>query len=483
MARLIKLSKELLNKHALSTLRVLGRVIGVKSPTSKTKNQLIEEILLMQESGVCFSGSKKGAPVKSKVDLSDFYEDEPTDILSIFEGFNKEYDFDDGNDFSNSPRSSFTFEDSEPIFETEGMIELYPAGFAFVRTREYECADKDSYMPAEIILKEKLRAGDKVKCLSKRTKDQKAPCVIEVTHVNGMPKDLIGNRPNFDELTSCYPEKRFDIGREEDVTLRFIDLFAPIGKGQRGVIVAPPKTGKTSIIKKIAKAMEDNHNGMKVFVLLIDERPEEVTDLKRSLRCEVVHSTFDESSDHHVRAAEMVLNRAKRIAEMGNDVVIFLDSLTRLTRAYNDKVENTGKTLTGGIESEALKKVKKFFGSARKIAEGGSLTIIATAMVGLGGKFEDIVYEEFKGTGNMELHLSRELSDKRIFPAIDVNKSGTRREELLFSKEELSAVCKARRVLSDRSDATNIVIDMLEKCSSTKEFVESVDSLLSPYKG
>ncbi len=473
MAKLIKLTKELLEKHALNTLRALGRVVRVKSPCSKTKSQLIKDILTVQETGIVFSSSNKGAPVKSKVDLSDFYEKEepaientPCDSFDQYPFLSKE-----------GYRSSLTFEDIEPVFETEGRMEIYPANYGFIRVNEYESSDKDSYVSPELISKYDLRAGDKVLALAKRVKEQKAPCVTEILKLNGIDVEFAGDRLDFEKLTSCYPDKKFNLSYNNDITLKLINLFSPIGKGQRAIIVAPPKAGKTTIIKKIAKALEENYNGMKIFILLIDERPEEVTDIKRSVRAEVVHSTFDESSEHHIRVAEMVLNRAKRIAETGSDVVVFLDSITRLTRAYNDKSESTGKTLSGGIEIDALKKVKKFFGSARNLVEGGSLTIIATAMVGLGGKFEDFVYEEFKGTGNMELYLSRELSEKRIFPAIDLKKSGTRREELLLSDEELDLSCKFRNVLGDKIEDTATLIKLFKQYDES-QLSSKIDEIL-----
>lgn len=475
MAKLVKLTKEMLEKHALNTLRALGRVVCVKSPTSKTKSQLIDEILLAQKTRVVFSSSNKGAPVKSKVDLSDFYEkEEPISEYAMVDSF-EQYPFLSKEGYGSV--SSLTCEDVEPIFETEGRIEIYPANYGFIRVNEYESSDKDSYVSPDLIVKYDLRAGDKILALAKRVKEQKAPCVTEILKLNGIDVEFISERLDFDKLTSCYPDKKFNLSFDNDVTLKFINLFAPIGKGQRAIIVAPPKAGKTTIIKKIAKSLDENYNGMKVFILLIDERPEEVTDIKRSVRAEVVHSTFDESSEHHIRTAEMVLNRAKRIAETGNDVVIFLDSITRLTRAYNDKSESTGKTLSGGIEADAIKKVKKFFGSARNLVEGGSLTIIATAMVGLGGKFEDFVYEELKGTGNMELHLSRELSEKRIFPAIDLKKSGTRREDLLLSEKEIDLSCKIRNVLGGKIEDTATLIKLFKQYDES-QLLTKIDEVL-----
>ena len=268
LLKLIKLTKELLEGHALSTLRVLGRAIGVKSPTSKNKDQLIDEILTMQETGVSFAKSKKGAPVKSKVDLSEFY---LKDIPS-FDFFNGDNGYGDNLQFAENTKV-LTFYDNEPSFEVEGRLELFPAGYAFVRVKDSECTEKDSYLSPELVAKYNLRAGDKVLCKAKKAKEQKAPSVIEVISANNQPLGFLNDRPDFDSLTSCYPEERFNLNYNGDTTLKIIDLFSPIGKGQRGVIVAPPKTGKTTIIKKLCRALEENHNGIKIFVLLIDERP------------------------------------------------------------------------------------------------------------------------------------------------------------------------------------------------------------------
>ena len=256
----------------------------------------------------------------------------------------------------------------------------------------------------------------------------------------------------------------------------------PIGKGQRGLIVAPPKTGKTSLLKMIAQSIEQNHPEIKLIVLLIDERPEEVTDIKRTIKSEVVFSTFDEGADHHVRTAELVINRAKRLVESGKDVVILLDSITRLTRAYNSIVESSGKTLSGGLDPVAMQGPKRFFGSARNVEEGGSLTILSTALIDTGSRMDDVIYEEFKGTGNMEIHLSRQLSEKRIFPAIDLVRSGTRREELLLSQKQLDASYKLREILSERADAIDSLIDMIKKTKDNADLIEKADAWIKLYQ-
>ena len=268
------------------------------------------------------------------------------------------------------------------------------------------------------------------------------------------------------------------------MAIRLIDMFSPLGKGQRGLIVAPPKTGKTTLLRMIAQSIERNYQDIKLIVLLIDERPEEVTDIKRSINGEVVFSTFDESAEHHIRAAELVINRAKRLVEVGKDVVILMDSITRLARAYNACIESSGKTLSGGLDPVALQGPKRFFGAARNIENGGSLTILSTALIDTGSRMDDVIYEEFKGTGNMEIHLSRELSEKRVFPAIDIFKSGTRKEEYLLDDKELSTAYKLRKVLSDRQhDATDVLLDMMKKTFDNQDLTVKVDEWIKIMSG
>jgi transcription termination factor Rho len=299
-----------------------------------------------------------------------------------------------------------------------------------------------------------------------------------VNTVNGEEPGAAIRRPKFDDLTPVFPDKRIKLETSRnELSTRLIDLIAPIGKGQRGLIVAPPKAGKTVLLKKIANAIETNYPDIELIVLLVDERPEEVTDMKRSLKGgEVIYSTFDELPEHHVQVAEMVLERAKRLVEHKKDVVILLDSITRLARAYNMVVPNSGRTLSGGLDPGALHKPKKFFGAARNMEEGGSITILATALVETGSRMDDVIYEEFKGTGNMELHLDRKLSELRIFPAVNLNKSGTRREDLLMSQDELEAVWAMRKALSSKPEpqVTEEIIDNLAHTRNNKDFIDII---------
>ena len=301
---------------------------------------------------------------------------------------------------------------------------------------------------------------------------------MTVTTINGIDAELLGIRPNFDDLVPIYPNERLRLETSaREYATRCIDLVSPIGKGQRGIIVSPPKAGKTTLLKMIAGAIAQNYPDVELKVLLIDERPEEVTDMQRSIKGEVVYSTFDELPEHHTKTAEMLLERAKRLVESGKDVVILLDSLTRLARAYNITIPPTGRTLSGGIDPGALHSPKRFFGSARNIENGGSLTIIATALIDTGSRMDDVIFEEFKGTGNMEIHLDRRLSEKRIFPAIDLAKSGTRKEELLLTPSELEGTWAIRKILStaDNAEATENLLNMLIKTQSNKEFIDQLN--------
>ena len=460
-----KLTFEELNCRHLSIVRELGRKMGVKAPASKKKKEIIEEILKIQEGTLePVPQTKRGAPPKIEVDISEF--------SRLFE-----YP-------SYSGSENFVVKDSayEGDDVIEGVLEQHNNGYGFLRVNNYENSNKDVYVSTQNIRRFNLRKGDKVKSKALVIRENESPALQDVIAINDLDPKLFLNRADFDELVPSYPDQRIRLETEDsDLSIRCVDLFAPIGKGQRGLIVAPPKTGKTTLIKKIANAIETNHPEIKLIVLLIDERPEEVTDIKRSIKGEVIASTFDEGYEHHVRASELVINRAKRLVEVGQDVVILMDSITRLARAYNNIVQPSGKTLSGGLDPIALQMPKRFFGSARNIENGGSLTIISTALVNTESRMDDVIYEEFKGTGNMEIHLSRELSEKRIFPAIDLFKSGTRRDELLLSKEELSAVYKLRKILSERNDATDSLLEMLKKTKSNKEFISKLDAWIKLY--
>jgi len=308
--------------------------------------------------------------------------------------------------------------------------------------------------------------------------NERFPALVKLELVNGQPPEKIKVRPQFEKLTPFYPTERIhlEVPDAEDLSMRIVDLFVPIGKGQRGLIVSPPRAGKTVLLQQIANSITKNHPEIQLIILLIDERPEEVTDFKRRVQAEVISSTFDQPAEKHTHVAEIVLEKAKRQVELGRDVVILLDSLTRLARAYNVVTPHSGRTLTGGIDSTALIKPKKFFGSARKIEEGGSLTIIATALIETGSRMDEVIFEEFKGTGNMELVLDRKLADRRIFPAIDLNRSGTRREELLLSKEELNKVWILRKVLSEMNpvEAMEFLQDKMKLTPNNAEFLRSL---------
>jgi len=358
-----------------------------------------------------------------------------------------------------------------------GILEILPDGYGFLRASNFRNSPKDSYVPAAKIRRIGLRMGDLVTAYCKpATTEGKPPAVVSVESVNGQPLEYLETRKNFDALVPIFPLERLRLelkGQRNDLAVRAIDIIAPIGKGQRAMVVSPPKAGKTTLLKMIANSISINHPECKLMVLLIDERPEEVTDMQRSTKGEVIYSTFDEESDNHIKVAELVLARAKRMVEDGQDVVILLDSLTRMARASNVIVPSSGKTLSGGVDPVALYMPKRFFGAARNIENGGSLTIIATALVDTGSRMDDIVYEEFKGTGNMEIHLDRRLSEKRIFPAIDLLKSGTRREELLLSQKELEGAYAMRRLLSagDNQEAAETIINMMQKTISNEELI------------
>ena len=367
----------------------------------------------------------------------------------------------------------------------EGILDILPDGYGFLRGDNYLSTPKDVYISMVQIRRFKLDTGDIIKGISRFREGEKFPSLIFVGEVNGESPEKAAKRKRFDELTPIYPDERIKLETtSNEYAMRIIDLISPIGKGQRGMIVAPPKVGKTTLLKKIANSISANTPDAKLIVLLIDERPEEVTDTKRSINGEVIYSTFDELPEHHVKVAEMVLERAKRLVEQGQDVVILLDSITRLARAYNLTIPSSGKTLSGGLDPASLHKPKKFFGAARNIEYGGSLTILATALIETGSRMDDVIFEEFKGTGNMEVHLDRKLSEKRIFPAIDINKSGTRREDLLLTPKEKDTVFALRKAMNSIpvADVTEQVISMMVKTKNNKEFIDEIDNYVKRFK-
>lgn len=362
--------------------------------------------------------------------------------------------------------------------EVVGVLEILPDGFGFLRGSNYQSTDEDVYVSPSQIRRFNLQTGDKVRGITRHPKTgEKFRALLFVQKVNDEKPETCINRKSFVNLTPIYPEERLTLEKSQhEISTRLIDLISPIGKGQRGLIVAPPKAGKTILLKSVANSIAKNHPNVELIVLLIDERPEEVTDMRESINGDVIYSTFDQVSSHHVKVAEMVLNRAQRLVEHGKDVVILLDSITRLARAYNLTISPTGRTLSGGLDPGALHGPKKFFGAARNIRQGGSLTILATALVETGSRMDDVIFEEFKGTGNMELHLDRKLAEKRIFPAVDIYKSGTRREDLLLSEEEKTALWKLRKEMSNNSilEVTDNLIEALKKTKNNEEFIRSI---------
>ena len=435
---------ENLESYTLVELRQLAKEKGIKNVSKLKKEELIEYLTNIQGETTSQSEEEVSTEIPKKEENVD-----------------------------NNTGYKVTNEEDEIV---EGILEVLPDGYGFLRGENYLSTPKDVYISPIQIRRFKLDKGDKIKGIARLPKEgEKFPALIYVGEVNGEAPEKAYRRVKFDDLIPIYPNERIRLETTPDeYSMRIIDLICPIGKGQRGMIVAPPKVGKTTLLKKIANSISVNNPEIELIVLLIDERPEEVTDMKRSIKGDVIYSTFDELPEHHVKVAEMVLERAKRLTEQKKDVVILLDSITRLARAYNLVVPSSGKTLSGGFDPSALHKPKKFFGAARNIENGGSLTILATSLIETGSRMDDVIFEEFKGTGNMEVHLDRALSEKRIFPAININKSGTRREELLLSKEELETVFALRKALSTMpmADVTEQLIDQMIATKNNEEFLK-----------
>lgn len=437
------MEKDVLESKKLQDLKIIAKAVGVAGISKYNKQDLIKEIISQ---------------------------------VNINERNNSEEDYEDS--------SSNDEKDLKDPLKVEGILDLHENGYGFLRSEGYDSGDDDIYVPPVQVRRFKLKTGDFVEGLSREKKDkEKFNALIYVNRVNGDTVENLRNRPDFESLTPIYPRERLTLERDsKNVSMRIMDLISPVGKGQRGLIVASPKTGKTTLLKNIANSIRKNYPEIYVIVLLIDERPEEVTDMKRSvLGADVVASTFDEMPQNHIRVAEIVIERAKRLVEHKKDVVILVDSITRLSRAYNVTSPYSGKTLSGGLDPLALNGPKRFFGAARNIEEGGSLTILATALIETGSRMDDVIFEEFKGTGNMEIKLDRSLSEQRVFPAIDLNKSGTRKDELLLTKEELSAINKIRKQLNsqENKNIADQIIKMIKNTKSNQEFVKSINNLQS----
>ncbi len=363
----------------------------------------------------------------------------------------------------------------------EGVLEILSDGYGFLRPINYLPSDEDIYISASQIRKFDLRTGDLVSGKARPPKENERYFgLLHVEAVNGLNPDLASERLHFPALTPIFPTEKLKLETiPTNIAVRIMDLLVPVGLGQRGLIVAPPKAGKTLLLKEIANSINANYPDIELMILLIDERPEEVTDMQRSVNAEVISSTFDELPENHIKVSELVLERAQRLVEAKKDVVILLDSITRLARAYNLVIPPSGRTLSGGLDPAALHKPKRFFGAARNIEEGGSLTILATTLVDTGSRMDDIIYEEFKGTGNMELHLDRKLAEKRIFPAIDIRRSGTRREETLLSKDHLEKVWALRKIMTDQNDFADFLIKRIKETKTNDEFIDQLDKVIN----
>jgi len=409
--------------------------------------------------------------------LTELKEKKISDLCKIA----KEYDI---NNFSRIKKIDLIFKilqaetEKKGYMFSEGILEIMNEGFGFLRTSGYLPGENDIYISPSQIRRFNLSIGDLVSGQVRPPKEgERYYALLKIEAVNLEDPELSKERIDFENLTPLFPEEMISLeNKVDELSTRLIDLFSPIGKGQRGLIVSPPKAGKTILLEKIANGITNNHPEVKLMVLLVDERPEEVTGMQRSVKAEVISSTFDQPVTNHIKIAEIVLERAKRLVEQKKDVVILLDSITRLARSYNQTIPTSGKTLSGGLDSSALYLPKRFFGAARNIEEGGSLTILATALVETGSRMDDVIFEEFKGTGNMELRLDRELSENRIFPAIDIKKSGTRKEELLILKEKLQKIWLLRRALASQSTlgAAKLVINKLKRTKKNKEFLDSI---------
>lgn len=479
--------EELMKKN-LSELREMAKAMAIKNYYKMKKELLVKEILATIEEARVAHGipkSEKEKPEEAKEedradDLIKTEEDEDSkDEESISEEKESKEEVEEGvkeKPLNEEERKFLESKDVERGGRADGILEVHQEGFGFLRSDNYQSGDRDIYISPSQIRRFNLRTGDRVTGITRAPKEgEKFQALLYVQGVNGDKADTVVRRPDFEDLTPIYPKGKLVMESDyRDLSTRIIDLLAPIGKGQRGMIVSPPKAGKTTLLKKIANSISKNYPEIELIVLLIDERPEEVTDMKRSIRGDVIYSTFDEMPDHHCKVAEIVLERAKRLVEQKKDVIVLLDSITRLARAYNLTIAPTGRTLSGGLDPGALYKPKKFFGAARNIEEGGSLTILATALVDTGSRMDDVIFEEFKGTGNMEIHLDRKLQEKRIFPAIDMNKSGTRREEDLLTPREYEAVLNMRRALStgNNTEVTDFLINALLRNKTNQDFVD-----------
>ena len=460
--------REKLATLPLSQLRELAKSQGIKYVSGLRKSELVDRLCEVAEKEKDDKTESAASGVQERT-AGDRPEgnDRPARVYG------------ERQESKGDPRSEL--QDLDSGIEAYGILEVMPDGFGFIRCENFLPGENDVYVAPSQIRRFNMKTGDMVRGSRRvKTATEKFAALLYVTSINGYPTYVVERRPNFEDLTPIFPNRRLSLevknGRNT-TAMRVMDLLAPIGKGQRGMIVSPPKAGKTTLLKQVAKAVTTNHPDMHLIILLIDERPEEVTDIKESVigpNVEVIYSTFDELPERHKRVSEMVIERAKRLVEHGRDVMILLDSMTRLARAYNLVVPPSGRTLSGGLDPAALHMPKRFFGAARNMREGGSLTILATALVDTGSRMDDVIYEEFKGTGNMELVLDRKLSEKRIFPAIDILKPGPRRDDLLLSRDEAEAVDIVRKATNSLKpeDSVERILDLFAQTRTNREFVE-----------
>ncbi len=446
--------REKFESLSLAVLRDLAKSLDIKGVSAMKKDQLVDLLVEMEE-----KQSKENAAKSEKNEA-------------------------ESEKAKSEEKAESNMAELDSGIAASGILEVMPDGYGFIRCENFLPGENDVYVAPSQIRRFGLKTGDIVEGNTRiKTQNEKFSALLYIKRINGYTPEVAQKRGNFEDMTPIFPEEKIKLDIPgAPVSMRIMDLISPVGKGQRGMIVSPPKAGKTTLLKSVAKCVKYSNPDMHMIILLIDERPEEVTDIREAIEgdnVEVIYSTFDETPEHHKRVSEMVIERAKRLVEHKQDVIILLDSITRLTRAYNQVIPPSGRTLSGGLDPAALHMPKRFFGAARNMREGGSLTILATALVETGSKMDDVVYEEFKGTGNMEMVLDRKLSEKRVFPAIDIPKSGTRREDLLLTPEELDAINSMRKAFNGMKaeDAVDKVIDLFSKTRNNKEFVEMMKKI------
>lgn len=473
------MTREQYNTLAVTDLREIAKTRGIKGTSKMVKAQLIDEMLALDEkesAAKTEAAAPQAAPAQNVVAPAQTKDNKDNKDNKD----SKDKEAADKN-IEKSPEEIKALDSGVTV---NGILEVMGDGFGFIRVDDYVPGNNDIYVAPNLVKKHNLKTGDIIAGNTKiKISAEKFAALLYITTVNGIPIDMWSRKHNFEDLTPIFPNEKIKLETKSGaVSMRIMDILCPVGKGQRGMIVSPPKAGKTTLLKEVANSVKTNNPEVYLIILLIDERPEEVTDIRESVmgkNVEIIDSTFDELPEHHKRVSEMAVERAKRLVEFGQDVMILVDSITRLTRAYNITVPPSGRTLSGGLDPVALHMPKKFFGAARNMREGGSLTILATALVETGSKMDDVVYEEFKGTGNMEMVLSRKLSEKRVFPAIDILKSGTRRDDLLLDEKETEAMNTIRRAFSGlkAEEAADKVIDLFSRTKTNEEFCRMMKTI------